>query len=121
MTYDGIKENASFLAVINALIFMGSALVYTVYNTFTIPVINTAMLHSINWFFNLIFSSLNLLGFFIRPSTIKNVVELFTFFWCFRLLFKSCMVFIKTGRFVVSYVQSFIGKSTRIILKLFGL
>lgn len=56
-----------------------------------LPPFPTSLQSSINSFLELIFDNLQLLGFFIRPSTIKVVVPLFLVFLSFDFLYPIVM------------------------------
>lgn len=70
-------------------------LVYTLLEFFlgwvNIPDFPASLSGSIDSFLDLIFDNLSLLGFFIRPSTIKLIVPLFIIFFNFEFLFHIVM------------------------------
>ena len=56
-----------------------------------IPAFPERLKGSINSFLDLIFDNLDLLGFFIRPSTIKLIVPLFIVFYNFEYIYRIVM------------------------------
>ena len=59
-----------------------------------IPSMPQSLVDSINTFLNLIFNNLSLLGFFIRPSTLKIIVPLVIFVVNFKYIYKFIMWFL---------------------------
>lgn len=107
--------------ILSAFSLAGTCLLYSFYGIFNFGIIPSAMSSTIGWCFNLIFDSLNFLGFFIRPSTIKIVVELFVVYYLLKLNFKFFMVTIKLGKFLMEYMVSLKGMIFGAITKIFGL
>jgi len=77
--------------VLNAIL----NLVYTVLEFFlgwvNIPDFPNVLRGSIDTFLDLIFDNLSLLGFFIRPGTLKIIVPLFVVFFNFEFLYHIVM------------------------------
>lgn len=121
MTLDNVRTVGGYAIIFSSFTLVGSCFAYTVYGLFNTGVININIINTVNWFFDLIFNSLNFLGFFIRPSTIKIVAESFTFYWLLRIWFKAQTVFVKLARFVYSYLDTLMNKTIRFICKLFGI
>jgi len=70
-------------------------LVYTLLEFFlgwvNIPAFPEVLRGSIDGFLNLVFDNLSLLGFFIRPGTLKIIVPLFIVFFNFEFLYHIVM------------------------------
>lgn len=65
-----------------------------------LPQVPDSILNSINTFLDLIFENLSLLGFFIRPSTLKILVPLIIFAINFKWIYKMIMWFLRKLPFV---------------------
>ena len=65
-----------------------------------IPQVPDSIISSINSFFNLIFDNLSLLGFFIRPTTLKILVPLIIIVINFKYIYKFIMWFLKKLPFI---------------------
>ncbi len=118
---DGITKVSFYMYILSAFSLVGSCALYTFYGIFDFGIIPNTIITTINWCFNLIFNSLNFLGFFIRPTTIKLVVEMFVVYYLLKLNFKFYIVTIKIGRFLYDYMVSLKGLVLGGILKFFGI
>lgn len=118
---DGVTKVSFYMYILSAFSLAGSCLMYTFYSIFDFGIIPGSIITTINWCFDLIFNSLNFLGFFIRPSTIKLVVEMFVVYYLLKLNFKFYMVTIKLGKFLMEYMVSLKGMVFSAICKIFGL
>lgn len=56
-----------------------------------IPQIPDELVNNINEFLNLIFDNLSLLGFFIRPTTLKILIPLIVFVLTFKYIYRIVM------------------------------
>lgn len=65
-----------------------------------IPQVPETITSSINTFLNLIFNNLSLLGFFIRPTTLKILVPLIIVVINFKYIYKFIMWFLKKLPFI---------------------
>lgn len=65
-----------------------------------IPQVPDTIVDSINTFFNLIFNNLSLLGFFVRPTTLKILVPLVIVVINFKYIYKFIMWFLKKLPFI---------------------
>lgn len=65
-----------------------------------IPQVPDTIVDSINSFFNLIFNNLSLLGFFVRPTTLKILVPLVIVVINFKYIYKFIMWFLKKLPFI---------------------
>ena len=65
-----------------------------------IPQVPESITNSINSFLNLIFDNLSLLGFFIRPTTLKILVPLIIIVINFKYIYKFIMWFLKKLPFI---------------------
>ena len=65
-----------------------------------VPSFPEALINSVNGFLDLIFDNLTILGFFIRPETLKFSVPLLIFLLNFELLYKLIMWIMRKVPFV---------------------
>lgn len=65
-----------------------------------IPQVPDTLVDSINSFLNLIFDNLSLLGFFVRPTTLKILVPLIIIVINFKYIYKFIMWFLKKLPFI---------------------
>lgn len=65
-----------------------------------IPQVPDTLIYSINSFLNLIFDNLSLLGFFVRPTTLKILVPLIIIVINFKYIYKFIMWFLKKLPFI---------------------
>lgn len=65
-----------------------------------IPQVPDTLIDSINSFLNLIFDNLSLLGFFVRPTTLKILVPLIIIVINFKYIYKFIMWFLKKLPFI---------------------
>lgn len=121
ISFDSVKKVSFYMYILSAFSLAGTCALYSFYSVFNFGVIPNAIITTISWCFDLIFNSLNFLGFFIRPSTVKIVVEMFVFYYLIKLNFKFFIVTIKIGRFLYDYVTSLKGMIFGAIIKIFGL
>lgn len=121
MLLNNVKKVSFYMYIVSTFSLAGTCLLYSFYGLLNFGVIPDVIYNIINWCFNIMFNSLNFLGFFIRPRTIKIVVELFTFYYLMRFTFKATIVTIKLGRFLFDYVGTLRGMFVGGIMKLFGL
>lgn len=65
-----------------------------------IPQVPDTLIDSINSFLNLIFDNLSLLGFFVRPTTLKILVPLIIIVINFKYIYKFIIWFLKKLPFI---------------------
>lgn len=121
IAFDSVKKVSFYMYILSAFSLAGTCLLYSVYGIFNFGVIPTAITSTVGWFFNLIFDSLNFIGFFIRPATVKLVIEIFVVYYLLKLNFKFFMVTIKLGKFLMEYMVSLKGMLFNAIIKIFGI
>lgn len=73
----------------------------------------------VNFVFDLIFSSLNLLSFFIRPSTLSIVAHLFIAYWTCFIEFKFLVACAKITIKAFEVAQTLLNTAVNIVSKLF--
>lgn len=73
----------------------------------------------VNFVFDLIFNSLNLLSFFIRPTTLSIIAHLFIAYWTVWLEFKFLVACTKITIKAFELAHTMINTATNIISKLF--
>ena len=118
-----VRNNALNLGTIAILLFSsfvtGTALLDVFMGSNIFISVTDNILTVVNFVFDLIFSSLNLLGFFIRPSTLSFVAHLFIAYWAvwieFKFLVACCKITIKAFDVSLAMVNS----STHLITGLF--
>lgn len=70
-------------------------LIHLLFDWINIPAFPETLKSSINSFFDLIFGNLSLLGFFVRPFTLKIVIPLLLFLINFKYIYKLVMWIIR--------------------------
>lgn len=113
MLLNNVKKVSFFIYIFSAFSLAGTCALYSFYGLLNFGVIPDVIINVINWCFNIIFNSLDFLGFFIRPRTIKLVVQLFTFYYLMKFTFRATIVTIKIGRFLFDYVGTLRGMLVR--------
>lgn len=78
----------SFSDIINNLLNFLYFLMDFLFGWINIPQMPDELVNSINTFLNLIFDNLSLLGFFIRPITLKILIPLIIFVLNFKYIYK---------------------------------
>lgn len=78
----------SFSDIINNLLNFLYFLMDFLFGWINIPQMPDELVNSINTFLNLIFNNLSLLGFFIRPITLKILIPLIVFVLNFKYIYK---------------------------------
>lgn len=73
----------------------------------------------VNFVYDLIFSSLNLLSFFVRPSTLSFVAHLFIAYWACWIEFKFLIACTKITLRCYDIGRSFLSSAVSLIAKLF--
>lgn len=121
ISFDSVKKVSFYMYILSAFSLAGTCALYSFYGIFNFGTIPNTVITTVNWCFNLIFDSLNFLGFFIRPSTIKIVVEMYVVYYLMKLSFKFYIVTIKIGKFLMEQVVSLKGMLFGAICKMFGL
>ena len=87
--------SGSFSDIINGLLNFLYFLLDFLFGWISVPQMPEEFIKSINTFFDLIFDNLSLLGFFIRPSTIKILCPLVIFVINFKYIYKIIRWFIQ--------------------------
>lgn len=121
ISFDSVKKVSFYMYILSAFSLAGTCLLYSFYGIFNFGIIPNTIITTVNWCFDLIFNSLNFLGFFIRPSTVKIVVEVFVVYYLLKLNFKFFMITVKLGKFLMEYMVSLKGMLFGAITKIFGL
>lgn len=75
-------------------------LIHLLFDWINIPAFPDTLKSSINGFFDLIFGNLSLLGFFVRPTTLKIVIPLILFLVNFKYIYKLVMWIIRKIPFI---------------------
>lgn len=73
----------------------------------------------VDYVFNLIFNSMSLLCFFVRPTTLSFACRVFSFYWIMVFEFKFVMLCIRLVIRVYETIKDLIGKSTNVISSIF--
>lgn len=73
----------------------------------------------VNFVYDLIFSSLNLLSFFVRPSTLSIVAHLFIAYWTFWIEFKFLIACTKITIKAFDVAHTLLNTAVNIVSKLF--
>lgn len=73
----------------------------------------------VNFVFDLIFNSLNLLSFFIRSTTLSIIAHLFTVYWLVWLEFKFLVACTKITIKAFEVAHTMLNTTTNIVSKLF--
>lgn len=115
-----VSSASAIVIVINALCFIGNVVYHGVMSIYNFGEISTQITTVVNYVFDLIFSSLNLLTFFIRPSTLSYVCRIFCYFYLLEFEFKFYKMCVKLSIKLYETVKDLFGKSTNAIIKLFG-
>lgn len=87
--------NGSFSDITNSLLNFLYYLLDFLFGWISIPQIPDDILNSIDSFMNLIFDNLSLLGFFIRPTTLKIIIPLCIAAISFKYVYKVIIFVIK--------------------------
>ena len=90
----------SFSDIINNLLNFLYFLMDFLFGWINIPQMPDELVNSINTFLNLIFNNLSLLGFFIRPITLKILIPLIVFVLNFKYIYKVVIWFIHKIPFI---------------------
>ena len=119
-TINTVKSASLQLSILSGLSMFGLVVLVTFYEIFSFGTIPVAIVNTIDYVFNILFSSLNILAFFIRPATVKIVCIGFCSYWLVRLAMKMIIITVKLGRGFFSYISSFSGIVTTFLCKIFG-
>lgn len=87
--------NDIFTNILNFLWSFLEIIIHILFGWINIPAFPNELNNSINSFMNLIFDNLSLLGFFVRPRTLKIIVPLFIIVVNFKYIYKLSMWIIK--------------------------
>lgn len=87
--------NDSFSDITNNLLNFLYYLLDFLFGWINIPQIPDNIIDSINSFINLIFDNLSLLGFFVRPTTLKILIPLVVFAFSFKYVYKIVIWVVK--------------------------
>lgn len=87
--------NDIFSNLLNFLFDLLEILIHLLFGWINIPAFPDTLKNSINNFLDLIFGNLSLLGFFVRPLTLKIIIPLFIIVVNFKYLYKLSMWLIK--------------------------
>lgn len=85
----------SFSDITNNLLNFLYYLLDFLFGWINIPQIPDNIIDSINSFINLIFDNLSLLGFFVRPTTLKILIPLVVFAFSFKYVYKIVIWVVK--------------------------
>lgn len=87
--------NDIFTNLLNFLWDLLELLIHLLFGWINIPVFPAELKNSINSFLDLIFDNLSLLGFFVRPITLKIIIPLLIIVINFKYIYKFSMWLIK--------------------------
>lgn len=87
--------SVSFSDITNNLLNFLYYLLDFLFGWINIPQIPDNIIDSINSFINLIFDNLSLLGFFVRPTTLKILIPLVVFAFSFKYVYKIVIWVVK--------------------------
>lgn len=118
---DMMKSSSTISLLITILYTLGIGVYTIIINLFDIQVVSEQITVVVNYVFNLIFGSLNLLSFFIRPSTLVFACKIFCCYYLLYFEFKFMKMCIGLISSLYSNVFGLLGKGSTAILKLFGL
>ena len=96
---DGLL-NINWGDILNVLLNGLYFLIDFLFGWINIPQVPETITSSINTFLNLIFDNLSLLGFFIRPTTLKILVPLIIIVINFKYIYKFIMLFLNKLPFI---------------------
>lgn len=96
---DGLL-NINWGDILNVLLNGLYFLIDFLFGWINIPQVPETITSSINTFLNLIFNNLSLLGFFLRPTTLKILVPLIIVVINFKYIYKFIMWFLKKLPFI---------------------
>lgn len=86
--------NINWGDLINGLLNGLYFLIDFLFGWINIPAVPQSITNSINIFLNLVFENLSLLGFFIRPTTLKILIPLIILALNFKYIYKFIMWFL---------------------------
>lgn len=92
--------SGSFSDIINNLLNFLYFIMDFLFGWINIPQMPDELVNSINTFLNLIFDNLTLLGFFIRPTTLKILIPLIIFIINFKYIYKIVIWLIRKLPFI---------------------
>lgn len=92
--------NINWTEIINTLLNGLYYILDFLFGWINIPQVPETIINSINTFLDLIFENLSLLGFFVRPITLKILVPLIIFAINFKWIYKMIMWFLRKLPFV---------------------
>lgn len=87
--------NDIFTNLLNFLWDLLELLIHLLFGWINIPAFPAELKNSINSFLDLIFDNLSLLGFFVRPTTLKIIIPLLIIVINFKYIYKFSMWLIK--------------------------
>ena len=87
--------SGSFNDIINNLLNFLYFLMDFLFGWINLPQVPNDLINSINSFFSMVFDNLSLLSFFIRPTTLKILIDLMIFLIGFKYSYKIIMWLIK--------------------------
>lgn len=117
---DIMKKSSTISILITVLYTLGIGVYSIIIDLFEIQVVSEQITIVVNYVFNLIFGSLNLLSFFIRPSTLVFACKIFCCYYLIYFEFKFMKMCIRLISGLYSSVFNLLGKVSTSIFNLFG-
>ncbi len=117
---DMLKKSSVISILITVLYTLGIGVYNIIISLFEIQVVNEQITIVVKYVFDLIFGSLNLLSFFIRPSTLALACKLFCCYYLLYYEFKFMKICIRLITGLYSNISGLLGKTSSAIFKLFG-
>lgn len=118
---DKVSSASAIVIVITTFFVIGSAIYQSFFSIFNFGEITLQITTIIDYVFDLIFDSLGLLSFFIRPTTLSYVCRIFCYYYLLQFEFKFIRVCVKLTLRLYEVVKDLFGKSSSMILKLFSI
>ena len=116
-----LLKKSSTISLLITILYIGGIGVYNiVISLFNIESVGIEITVAINYVLDLVFNSLNLLSFFIRPTTLSYVCKIFISYYFIYLEIKFMKVCIRLITGLYSKVFDLLGKSSQVVLGLFG-
>jgi len=117
---DLLKKSSS-ISILITILYVGGIGVYNILiSLFNIGEVGEQIIVAVNYVLDLIFNSLTLLSFFIRPLTLSYVCKIFSCYYLLYIEFKFMKICIRLIVGLYDNVFNLLGQTSSAVLSMFG-
>lgn len=109
-----------FTIVLTLFSSIGWGIYQTIIGSFNFPAVPETVVNTVNYVFDLIFGSVSLLGFFVRPSTLVFAVHCVCYYYMITLSLKFSKMCINLASKTYDIIKGLSDKLNDILLGLLG-